>query len=127
MDKKPEKKSSAGIGIVIAALGLLWSIAGSTGSRAGAGVAVIIVIAAVVGIAVYVSKKAKDSKSADFQPAKIFTQQKKAQEYQDCDDEHYVPVTDDGERRGIMLSNMLKSGLVSREEYDILQKRWGLK
>ena len=141
------RKNSGGKGLlivgVITVLSILFDVLEDTTGGNGTVFAVLGVAIAVFAL-VYSARKrsaGKDKKpdaaqqaarpaasqpvrSAAPQPSKVLTQRAQKREFAECNDEHYVPITDEKKRRRKMLDNMLKSGLIDREEYALMKSRW---
>ena len=133
------KKKSGNSGLlivgVITLLSILFDVLEDSTGGNGAVFAVLSIAVAIFALVYSARKKAagKDKKPDEApqpvrpaapQPSKVLTQKAKKREFAECEDEHYVPITDEGKRRRKMLDNMLRSGLIDREEYALMKSRW---
>lgn len=146
-DKNKKKKDSPLGGLIIAAI----FIFGVLGEAAPEAVGVLIFLA-IIAVAVFVIVRAAKSQAAakeggkaapvEFSPeamkkvakesfSKVMTEAKKYAETADCEDDHehvepsYNMSAD--EKRRQQLKSMLANGLIEKEEYNIMLKRYGLK
>ena len=142
--KNDEKKDSSIGGVIAFIVAMLVIFSDSLPSILG-----ILVVAAVIGVIIYASKSAKKRQETEGGTAqvtgediktaaktgfsKLMTEAKKMAEYDDddhdeSDHEDVDPsnyLTED-EKRLKQLKSMLKNGIIDREEYNILVKRFNL-
>ena len=146
-NKKNDNKKESSIGGVIAfIIGLLIIF----GDGLGVSIFGIIVIAAVIGVIIYAGKAAKKRQETEGGTAqvtgddikyaaktgfsKVITEAKKLAEYDndehDASDhediDHFSENLSDEEKRIRQLKSMLKNGIIDKEEYNILMKKYNL-
>ncbi len=145
MNDKNKKKKDSPLGLIIAAI-FIFGVIGEADSAAAGVLIFFVIIAVAIFIIVRTAKSqaaAKgDGKAAEFNPeamkkaakesfSKVMTEAKKYAETADCDDdhEHVEPdyTMDADEKRRQQLKSMLANGLIEKEEYNIMLKRYGLK
>ena len=144
-NKKNEKKGSS-IGGIIAFVIALLVFAGDAGGE----IFGVIVIVAVIAVIVYASSAAKkrqekeggtaeitrdDLKSAaETGLTKVMTQMKKLAEYDDDehdtsdheDIDHFSDTLTEDEKLERQLKSMLKNGIIEKDEYNILRRKFNL-
>lgn len=141
-NKKNNKKKESSIGGVIAFIVAMLVLFGdSVPSIFG-----LLVVAAVIGVIIYAAKAAKKRQETEGGTAevtaddlktgaktgfsKLMTEAKKLAEYDDCDDDHEdvdpSEYTTEDEKRVKQLKSMLKNGIIDKEEYNIMLKRYKL-
>lgn len=141
-DNKKESSIGGVIGVIIGAIVIFGDTLGSL-------LVPLIIIAAVIGIIVYAAKAAKKRQETEGGTAqvtgddiktaartgfsKIVTEAKKFAEFDDDDhdesdheDINPSKYLSDDEKRLKQLKSMLKNGIIDREEYNILLKRFNL-
>lgn len=141
MDNNKKKKESPVGGIILAVIALLVAFGDSVPSIFG-----LLVVAAVIGVIIYAAKAAKKRQETEGGTAKVtaddlktgaktgfsklMTEAKKLAEYDDCDDDHEdvdpSEYTTEDEKRVKQLKSMLKNGIIDKEEYNIMLKRYKL-
>ena len=141
MDNNKKKKESPVGGIILAVIALLVAFGDSVPSIFG-----LLVVAAVIGVIIYAAKAAKKRQETEGGTAqvtgediktaaktgfsKLMTEAKKMSEYEDCDDDHEdvdpSEYTTEDEKRVKQLKSMLKNGIIDKEEYNIMLKRYKL-
>lgn len=141
MDNNKKKKESPVGGIILAVIALLVAFGDSVPSIFG-----LLVVAAVIGVIIYAVKAAKKRQETEGGTAqvtgediktaaktgfsKLMTEAKKMSEYEDCDDDHEdvdpSEYTTEDEKRVKQLKSMLKNGIIDKEEYNIMLKRYKL-
>ena len=141
MDNNKKKKESPVGGIILAVIALLVAFGDSVPSIFG-----LLVVAAVIGVIIYAVKAAKKRQETEGGTAKVtaddlktgaktgfsklMTEAKKLAEYDDCDDDHEdvdpSEYTTEDEKRVKQLKSMLKNGIIDKEEYNIMLKRYKL-
>lgn len=147
MNDKNKKEKNSPIGLIIAAF-IIFSVLGEAAPEA----VVVLIILAIVAVAIFVVVRAAkatnaakgDGKAApvEFSPeamkkvakesfSKVMTEAKKYAETADCDDDHEHVEPDYNmsadEKRRQQLKSMLANGLIEKEEYNIMLRRYGLK
>lgn len=147
MNDKNKKKKDSPLGLIIAA----FIIFGVIGEADPAAIGVLIFLA-IVAVAVFIVIRAAKSQAAakaggkaapvEFSPeamkkvakesfSKVMTEAKKYAETADCEDDHEHVEPDYNmsadEKRRQQLKSMLANGLIEKEEYNIMLKRYGLK
>lgn len=147
MNDKNKKEKNSPIGLIIAAF-IIFSVLGEAAPEA----VVVLIILAIVAVAIFVVVRAAKSQAAakgdgnaapvEFSPeamkkaakesfSKVMTEAKKYAETADCDNDHVhvEPGYNVGadEKRRQQLKSMLENGLIEKEEYNIMLKRYGLK
>ena len=141
-NKKNDNKKESSIGGVIALIVAVLVLFGdSVPSIFG-----LLVVAAVIGVIIYAVKAAKKRQETEGGTAqvtgedvktaakagfsKLMTEAKKMSEYEDCDDDHEdvdpSEYTTEDEKRVKQLKSMLKNGIIDKEEYNIMLKRYKL-
>jgi len=132
--RKDEKKSPIGF-LVIAVIAIL-SFSDELG---GGAVAVLIIVTAFIVALTALTKKGKlqklstnnaDDESAERAvpvktPSKVLTEEAIKKEFSHCDDEHYIRLSPE-EKRRTELKYFLKNGIIDREEYMLMLRRWNL-
>ena len=141
MDNNKKKKESPVGGIILAVIALLVAFGDAVPSIFG-----LLVVAAVIGVIIYAVKAAKKRQETEGGTAqvtgediktaakagfsKLMTEAKKMSEYEDCDDDHEdvdpSEYTTEDEKRVKQLKSMLKNGIIDKEEYNIMLKRYKL-
>ena len=141
-NKKDNKKESPIGGVIVGVLAVLFLF----GDSLGAAIGPVIVIAAVIGVIVFAVRAAKKRQETEGGTAKVtaddlktgaktgfsklMTEAKKLAEYDDCDDDHEdvdpSEYTTEDEKRVKQLKSMLKNGIIDKEEYNIMLKRYKL-
>lgn len=142
--KNDDKKESSIAGVIGAIIGVIVLFGDSVPSILG-----LLVVAAVIGVIIYASKAAKKRQETEGGTAqvtgddiktaaktgfsKIMTEAKKLAEFDDddhdeSDHEDIDPskYLSEDEKRLKQLKSMLKNGIIDREEYNILVKRFNL-
>ena len=144
MDNNKKKKESPIGGVIVGVLAVLFLF----GDSLGAAIGPVIVIAAVIGVIVFAVKAAKKRQETEGGTAKVtaddlktgaktgfsklMTEAKKLAEYDDPDhdDDHEdidpSEYTTEDEKRVKQLKSMLKNGIIDKEEYNIMLKRYKL-
>lgn len=144
MDNNKKKKESPIGGVIVGVLAVLFLF----GDSLGAAIGPVIVIAAVIGVIVFAVKAAKKRQETEGGTAqvtaddlktgaktgfsKLMTEAKKLAEYDDPDhdDDHEdidpSEYTTEDEKRVKQLKSMLKNGIIDKEEYNIMLKRYKL-
>ena len=140
MDNNKKKKESPIGGVIVGVLAVLFLFGDSLGAAIGP------VIAAVIGVIVFAVRAAKKRQETEGGTAKVtaddlktgaktgfsklMTEAKKLAEYDDCDDDHEdvdpSEYTTEDEKRVKQLKSMLKNGIIDKEEYNIMLKRYKL-
>lgn len=148
MNDKNKKKNNSPIGGLIIAAIFIFSVIGEADPSA-LGVLIFLAIVAVAVFVIVRAAKATNAAKGDgkaapaqFNPeamkkvakesfSKVMTEAKKYAETADCDDdhEHIEPdyKVDADEKRRQQLKSMLQNGLIEKEEYNIMLRRYGLK
>ena len=144
-----DKKNNSIVGIIVVAVVFLLSVG-------GAGIIIPLLIIGVMAYVIYTLSKQANQKSGDassaqseksafgsesFDPkklakdakrsfSKVLTQEMKKNDLDDCDGghEHVEPSYNmpADEKRRKQLKSMLQNGLIEKEEYKILLKKYGL-
>ena len=144
MDNNTKKKESPIGGVIVGVLAVLLLFEDSLGAAIGP----VIVIAAVIGVIVFAVRAAKKRQETEGGTAKVtaddlktgaktgfsklMTEAKKLAEYDDSDhDDDHEDVdpseyTTEDEKRVKQLKSMLKNGIIDKEEYNIMLKRYKL-
>ena len=144
MDNNKKKKESPIGGVIVGVLAVLFLF----GDSLGAAIGPVIVIAAVIGVIVFAVRAAKKRQETEGGTAKVtaddlktgaktgfsklMTEAKKLAEYDDPDhDDDHEDVdpseyTTEDEKRVKQLKSMLKNGIIDKEEYNIMLKRYKL-
>ena len=143
-NKKDNKKESSVGGIIAFVIAVLVFVGDGAGMIFG-----ILLVAAVIGVIIYAANAAKKRREAENGSAhaaggnvrtaaragfsKVMTEAKKLSEY--TDDEHdesdhvdinpHEYLTDD-EKRLRQLKSMLKNGIIEKDEYNILVRKFNL-
>ena len=140
--KNDKRKNESSIGGLIIAAIFIFSIIGDADGVALVVLIFIAIAAAVIYIAYKASKQAKENGSSSVSTedmkkvaresfSKVMTEVKKEAETKNCDNDHahveasYNLSADD--KRLYQLKEMLKNGIIGREEYNILLRRYGYK
>lgn len=141
MDNNKKKKESPVGGIILAVIALWAAFGDAFGEAMG-----IIVVVGVIALVFFVAKSAKKRQAKEGGTAevtaddlktgaktgfsKLMTEAKKLAEYDDCDDDHEdvdpSEYTTEDEKRVKQLKSMLKNGIIDKEEYNIMLKRYKL-
>lgn len=141
MDNNKKKKESPVGGIILAVIALWAAFGDAFGETMG-----IIVVVGVIALVFFVAKAAKKRQETEGGTAqvtaddlktgtktgfsKLMTEAKKLAEYDDCDDDHEdidpSEYTTEDEKRVKQLKSMLKNGIIDKEEYNIMLKRYKL-
>ncbi len=141
-NKKNDNKKESSIGGVIALIVAVLVLFGD----AVPSIFGLLVVAAVIGVIIYAVKAAKKRQETEGGTAqvtgediktaaktgfsKLMTEAKKMSEYEDCDDDHEdvdpSEYTTEDEKRVKQLKSMLKNGIIDKEEYNIMLKRYKL-
>lgn len=141
MDNNKKKKESPVGGIILAVIALWVAFGDAFGEAMG-----IIVVVGVIALVFFVAKAAKKRQETEGGTAqvtgedvktaakagfsKLMTEAKKMSEYEDCDDDHEdvdpSEYTTEDEKRVKQLKSMLKNGIIDKEEYNIMLKRYKL-
>lgn len=141
MDNNKKKKESPVGGIILAVIALWAAFGDAFGEAMG-----IIVVVGVIALVFFVAKAAKKRQETEGGTAqvtgedvktaakagfsKLMTEAKKMSEYEDCDDDHEdvdpSEYTTEDEKRVKQLKSMLKNGIIDKEEYNIMLKRYKL-
>ena len=144
MDNNKKKKESPIGGVIVGVLAALLLF----GDSLGAAIGPVIIIAVVIGVIVFAAKAAKKRQETEGGTAqvtaddlktgaktgfsKLMTEAKKLAEYDDPghDDDHEdidpSEYTTEDEKRVKQLKSMLKNGIIDKEEYNIMLKRYKL-
>lgn len=156
-NRREQNKGSDPKGVVGAVIVLFFVLLSSIGDGAGVVLLLLVFIAVGIGIAIAVSNKKKGADSSgakpksgaytrEFKPAhfdlgklvknaensvsKRLTEQMR-EDTSKCDDdhEHVEPDihADPDEKRAAQLKEFLRNGLIEKEEYNILVRKYGLK
>lgn len=153
MNNDRKKKNSGGspVGLILVIVFFLISVI----DTAGASILLIVIIGGAVFAAVYFTSKAKKAQSGSthtessrreaepqqFDMGRLIKQnkgslsklltEKMRDDLSECDDdhEHAEPdfCADPGEKRAAQLREMLKNGIIEKDEYNILMRKYGLK
>lgn len=155
-NRREQNKSSDPKGVVGAVIVLFFVLLSSIGDGAGVVLLLLVFVAAGIGIAIAVSNKKKADSSAakpktgtytrEFKPAhfdlgklvknaensasKRLTEQMREDTSECADDhEHVEPDfrADPEEKRAAQLKEFLRNGIIEKEEYNILMRKYGLK
>lgn len=157
MNNDRKKKNSGGspVGLILVIVFFLVSVIDTAGASVLPSILLIVIIGGAVFAAVYFSSKAKKAQSGstrtessrrEAEPqqfdmdrlikqnkgslSKLLTE-KMRDDLSECDDdhEHAEPdfCADPGEKRAAQLREMLKNGIIEKEEYNILMRKYGLK
>ena len=147
---RKDKKNNPAIGAIVAVAILLLSVGG------GALIIPLLIIGVMIYVVYSLSKQAnqKSGDASSVQPeksafgsesfdpkklakdakrsfSKVLTQEMKKDDLDDCDGghEHVEPSYNmpDDEKRRKQLKSMLQNGLIEKEEYNILMRKYGLK
>lgn len=141
MDNNKKKKESPVGGIILAVIAL-WAAFGDAFGEA-MGIIVVVGVIALVFFVVKAAKKRQETEGGTAQVtgedvktaakagfSKLMTEAKKMSEYEDCDDDHEdvdpSEYTTEDEKRVKQLKSMLKNGIIDKEEYNIMLKRYKL-
>ena len=147
MNDKNKKEKNSPIGLIIAAF-IIFGVIGEADSAAAG----VLIFLAIVAVAIFVIVRAAKSQAAakgdgkaapvEFSPeamkkvakesfSKVMTEAKKYAETADCEDDHEHVEPDYNmsadEKRRQQLKSMLANGLIEKEEYNIMLRRYGLK
>lgn len=144
-NNKNEKKESSIGGIIAFVIAIIVFLGDDF-----AGIFGILVVAAVIAVIIYAVKAAKKRQESEGGTAqvtrddiktgaktglsKVMTEMKKLAEYDDDehdnsdheDIDHYSENLTDEEKRLRQLKGMLKNGLIEKDEYDILKRKYNL-
>lgn len=147
MNDKNKKKKDSPLGLIIAAF-IIFGVIGEADSAAAVILIFLVIIAAIIFVVVRAAKATNAAKEGgkaapvEFSPeamkkaakasfSKVMTEAKKYAETADCDDDHEHVEPDYNmsadEKRRQQLKSMLANGLIEKEEYNIMLKRYGLK
>ena len=131
-NKKEKSKSAAAVSIVITVLGMLWSIFTLNESLEGTVFSFFLVTVFVVVLIVVLFSIAGKKQSAKNKAEYTLTRE----DFEFSDDEFELTDEDFADEDGVLtsaeekrmeqLDNMLKNGIIDREEYRLLLKRYGL-
>ncbi|GEM_PF-6314262 len=128
-DKKEKKKSP--IGWIVFVVAILFSLIDeNTINSSGFAIFAVVAVIILIVVAVNVAKKLQGK---DFmgKVSEIIGEDDADEELYDCKEADHIDIdpsdyTTEDEKRIKQLKSMLKNGIISREEYKLMLKRYGL-